>query len=232
MLRQHAPDDGGGPFGDDRAARRAIQGYAPHESAGLAEMNLVGQRHAGPAPAAVSKVARDPDRIDARGQRRFQAAHQIALAHAGGVGAVMEGTAIAIGIEDRREASLRRAAAKDFGVFTEASRSTGDDSSCRCGCVRDGARAESGTRRSLQGSPPPRARAGIARPHSPATNCRTCFSRSNGRSPRFMLAKKSRSIAWPKIQVVTPSSISVARAPSCASSIFGSLLRFSRNRSG
>jgi len=104
--RQHVPNDGSSPFGDGRATGRAIQGNPPHENASLTEMDLIRQRNAGSAPAAVSKVARDPDCIDARGQRRFQAPHQIAHAHAGGIGAVMNGAAISIRIENRREACL------------------------------------------------------------------------------------------------------------------------------
>lgn len=64
----------------------------------------------------------------------------------------------------------------------------------------------------------------------PETNRRTCFRRSNGRSPAFSPAKKSISRAFPNIHVAMPSSISAARAPSSASSIFGSLFLFNRNR--
>lgn len=103
---QDAPDNGGRPLRNRWPARRAIQLYAAHERASMTQMNFVGQRHARSASAAITKIPRNPDRIDLFGQGRIQTPHKITPPHASSIRPVMVGAAVGVRVEDRRQAGL------------------------------------------------------------------------------------------------------------------------------
>jgi hypothetical protein len=71
---ERPPNDRCGAFGDDGTVRRPFKLDASHQDPRRAEMDFIGERHAGAAPSTIAQVASNPDRIDARIERRPQAA--------------------------------------------------------------------------------------------------------------------------------------------------------------
>jgi len=63
-------------------------------------MDLIREGYAGSSSAAITEISRDPEGVSACCQRRVQAAHEVAFAHAGGVGAVMDRTTVDVRVED------------------------------------------------------------------------------------------------------------------------------------
>ncbi len=97
---KNLPDNSGGSFGNSWSVSGTFELNSSHQSRGLGKMYLVGQRHAGPATAAVTKITRDPDcfhpDIECGGQHAFE----IGTTASCSITAVMQLAAIPPGIEN------------------------------------------------------------------------------------------------------------------------------------
>jgi hypothetical protein len=100
QIAQHRPDYRRRPLTDGRTLGRSREWLASEKIGMGGEVHLVSERKASATPASVTKVAGDPNGVDAAFQRGREDSLEVATADRGSVRAVVPATAFGIGIKN------------------------------------------------------------------------------------------------------------------------------------